>query len=223
MAMHNVVLDPDGDILISVSRVLPSSSNEGTDSEQSESNGIEPDEKPQTDDKPETTEDQWHFRASTNSLCLASTYFRAMMSGPWREATHVYDDGLFHTSLDGFDPEAVSTTLSIIHGLDGRVPRTVSLCFLVDVAYIVDYLDCHQALQLYASLCIEHLAKFDWEPPWGLHSESPQDNWDRWITVAGVFQHSALFAKWTRIAAIKGLDRVPILNLPILSSAYRMF
>lgn len=221
MAIHNIVLDPDGDILITMPGALPSSSNQGLDSKQPKPSGVNPDprealpggdEKSQIADKSGSIEDQWHFRASTKHLSLASTYFKKMMSGPWREANHVHDDGLFHTNLDGFDPDAVSIILNIVHGLNRRVPRTVDLSFLAEIARIVDYFDCHQALHLYASLWIEHLVQLNWE--------SQKDIWDRWIAVAGVFQYSAIFTKWTRIAIIRGLNCAPILELPLLSCTY---
>ncbi|KAI1424094.1 hypothetical protein F5Y12DRAFT_469949 [Xylaria sp. FL1777] len=221
MAVHEVVLDPDGDILVIVPGKLPEGHVEATDSGPDGINidETEPPAEPVIEsEEPEPSasvpqeEEQWRFKASSKHLALASTYAKKMMAGPWREANETHDDGLLHWNFDGFDVNAISIILSVIHGLNRRVPRIVSLAMLAEIARVVDYLECHEVMELYASIWVDHIR----DP---VPSPSRED-WDGWISVAGVFQNTKIFKKWTRIAIMQKLNSPPSLELPILSRVY---
>ncbi|KAI0537125.1 hypothetical protein GGR58DRAFT_358550 [Xylaria digitata] len=248
MAIHEVVLDPDGDILVIVPGKLPEKPVENPDLRGHGPVETEPPEAAPEIDEPEESavaegeaiaeaapeeatnvetvqngghqpdaptaqgEDQWQFKASSKHLTLASTYFKKMMAGPWREANEVHDDGLLHWGFSGFDVSAVSIILSVMHGLNRRVPRTVDLGMLAQIARVVDYLSCHEVMELYASIWVAHLQ--------GPTDSSSRADWDGWISVAGVFQNADIFKQWTRVAIIQKLNVPPSLELPILSQAY---
>ncbi|KAI1751678.1 hypothetical protein F4782DRAFT_531192 [Xylaria castorea] len=238
MAIRDVVLDPDGDILVIVPSTLPEEPSEhpgpyepvtekaeiqetAAATEESASNGISTDEEYQPEAVEESAEDhppepeeeeQWRFKASSKHLALASTFVKKMTTGPWREATEIHDDGLLHWNFDGFDATAISTILSIIHGLNRRVPRTVDLSMLAQIARVVDYLDCHEVMELYASIWVNHLGEST--------PGSSKKDWDSWISITGVFQNPAIFQDWTRVAIVEKLNCPPSLELPILSQAY---
>ncbi|GAP83155.1 putative glutathione s-transferase [Rosellinia necatrix] len=236
MAIQSVVLDPDGDILVIVPGTLPDGLPKGlnypalpvttspppppefefngTESENAETawegatNGEE-----QLPSAPETErEDQWQFKASSKHLSLASTYVKKMMLGPWREANEIHDDGSLHWSLEGFDVTAIYLILCVIHGLNRRVPCIVGLSMLAQIARAVDYLDCHEAMELYASIWMIHLGT--------VASESTKADWDNWISITGVFQNDDAFSKWTRVAIVKKENCSPSPELPVLSRAY---
>ncbi|TGJ88664.1 hypothetical protein E0Z10_g53 [Xylaria hypoxylon] len=246
MAVHEVVLDPDGDILVIVPGKLPENYVENAGPHERESGETESlvaeaaveepiaeevtvaEEVTETEEvtaaeaanseeqQPDASttreeEDQWRFKASSKHLALASPYIKEMMAGPSREANEVHDDGLLHLAFSGFDVDAISLILSVIHGLNRRVPRTVDLSMLAQIARIVDYLSCHEAMELYASIWIDHL-----QGP----TNSSREDWDAWISVAGVFQNAGIFNRWTRVAIVQKLNCPPSLELPILSQAY---
>ncbi|GAW17008.1 hypothetical protein ANO14919_064570 [Xylariales sp. No.14919] len=232
MVIHEVVLDPDGDILVIVPRKLPEnlvgnpgpSEREPTEAELETTEPQEEDalaqdavieEAPnngeQQPDASATLEEQWRFKASSKHLALASTYAKVMMAGPWREANEIHSDGLLHWTLSGFDENAISIILSIVHGLNRRVPRTVKLSMLAEIARAVDYLSCHEVMELYASIWVANLRDV---------TDSSREDWDSWISIAGVFQNAEIFNRWTRVAIIQKLNLPPSLELPILSQAY---
>ncbi|KAI0100166.1 hypothetical protein GGR51DRAFT_373194 [Nemania sp. FL0031] len=228
MAIHEIVLDPDGDMLVIVpgtptpegqtkdtGPLTPKSS--GSDPEAAEAAPAEPPDnsevtEPSASAPPE--EEQWRFKASSKHLALASTYVKKMMSGPWREANEIHDeDELLHWTLDGFDVNAIAIILRIIHGLNRQVLRTIDLGMLAQVSRVVDYLECHEAIELYASIWVAYLNGL---PPTSLQHV----DWDSWISVTGVFQNPEIFRRWTRVAIVEKLNCPPSLELPILSQAY---
>ncbi|KAI0479654.1 hypothetical protein F4859DRAFT_513158 [Xylaria cf. heliscus] len=238
MAIHDVVLDPDGDILVIVPGTLPGdlpsdpgpreprydqaepqeeaiavaedAAAEQAAAEQAANNETSAHEEYSPDAPP--PEGQWRFKASSKHLSLASTFVKKMMAGPWREANEIYDDGLRHWGFDGFDVQAISIILSVIHGLNRRIPRTVDLGMLAQIARVVDYLDCHEVMELYASIWVDHLHDST--------SGSSREDWDSWISITGVFQNPAIFQSWTRVAIVEKLNYPPSLELPLLSQAY---
>ncbi|KAJ8119980.1 hypothetical protein O1611_g10485 [Lasiodiplodia mahajangana] len=172
MAVHDIVLDPEGDILVIVPGALtPEGQTKDADPLTPKSSGSEPQEaEPPLDPVPDNTEEnqptesapppeeeQCRFKASSKHLALASTYVKKMMSGPWREANEVHDDGLLHWTFGGFDVHAIAIILRIIHGLNRQVSRTIDLGMLAQVSRVVDYLECHEAIELYASLWVAYL------------------------------------------------------------------
>ncbi|KAI8953471.1 hypothetical protein F4801DRAFT_116971 [Xylaria longipes] len=223
MAIHDVVLDPDGDILVIVT--LPEDLSNDPDPNQPKPDETEPHQIEATSEEAanngtstaeehqsQPREEQWQFKASSKHLALASTYVKKMITGPWREANEIHDDGLLHWNFDGFDINAISTILSVIHGLNRRVPRTVDLSMLAQIARVVDYLDCHEVMELYASIWVNHLNN--------LTPGLSKEDWDSWISITGVFQNPTIFQSWTRVAIVEKLNCPPSLELPILSQAY---
>ncbi|KAI1355166.1 hypothetical protein F5Y01DRAFT_311084 [Xylaria sp. FL0043] len=230
MAVHEVVLDPDGDILVIVPGKIPrdpaktvsfssnGTNHNGTESadEASEAAPVETpaedainNEEHQPDASAPQDVEEWQFKASSKHLSLASTYIKKMMAEPGNE-TH--DDGLVHWAFSGFDVDAISIILSVIHGLNRRVPRTVSLAMLAQIALVVDYLDCHEVMELYASIWVDHIGDTIKNPS--------REDWDGWISVAGVFHNAPILKRWTRVAIIQKLNGAPSLELPILAKAY---
>ncbi|KAI0514474.1 hypothetical protein F5B22DRAFT_229044 [Xylaria bambusicola] len=236
MAEHEVVLDPDGDILVIVpgkrlEAIAEEPSSVTTDTDGTNVNGVEhptedsverpsessaevPTEGPESTEPHQPNgsvargEEQWQFRASSKHLSLASTHVKMIMSG----AKETHDDGLVHWKFDGFDVDAISIILSVIHGLNRRVPRTVSLPMLAQIARVVDHLECHEVMELYASIWMEHIGDPVPNPS--------QKDWDDWISVAGVFHSPEIFKNWTRVAIIQKLTCPPSLESPILLQAY---
>lgn len=238
MALRDVVLDPDGDILVIVTLPKAPSNDPGPDEpipDEIEFDQTEPPPPPLSPLPPEDVTDnvaliyeeyqpsafshreekQWRFKASSKHLALASTFVKKMITGPWREANEIHEDGLLHWGFDGFDVNAISTILSIIHGLNRRVPRTVDLRMLAQIARVVDYLDCHEVMELYASIWVNHLSNST--------PGSSKEDWDSWISITGVFQNPTIFQSWTRVAIVEKLNYPPSLELPILSLAYGKF
>ncbi|KAI1302065.1 hypothetical protein F5Y03DRAFT_216856 [Xylaria venustula] len=225
-----MVLDPDGDLL-----VILRNPDRTTDPSDDEGQPIDPDYSYVTEFEPferepsslkttivadfddETTsipsdddsEHEWVFKTSSKHLALSSTYFKNTLKRDWHEATKIHEDGLKHWEVQDFDAKAMEIVLSVIHLRNSTIPRTLhDLDTLVEIARIVDYLECHEAMELYASLWIRGL---EYRVPDVYNIELL-----RWICIAGVFRHKKLFERCTRVAIKENHLGIPTLGLPIL-------
>ncbi|KAI1737650.1 hypothetical protein F4680DRAFT_450910 [Xylaria scruposa] len=232
MAEPKVILDPDGDLLVILRNPSPGDYDKPQSSELEGELGV-----PMAyssavraamdaiwggeEDVPSThstlldmpTPLAWllevKFLVSSKHLSLASIHARLMLSGPWLEATQVHDDGLRHWVIEGFDANAMSIVLSIMHNRHDNVPKTVQLEMLVEIARIVDYVGCYDAMVLYAkTLWIPSL-----KPP---ILDLSGTEIMLWICVAGVFREEEIFKECTRLAILGCDNDIPTLGLPIL-------
>ncbi|KAI0206841.1 hypothetical protein F4808DRAFT_466782 [Astrocystis sublimbata] len=149
------------------------------------------------------------FKCSSKHLSLTAPGYKKMLVGPWHEATKLDSDGMRRWVIEGFDKEAMTIVLSVIHHQYIRVPDETSLERLVEIARVVDYVGCGQVLQYHAS-------KF-WIPH--LRSSIPKTfNVELifWICISGVFKDEKIFQDCTYTAIVKSHSGIPCLGLPIL-------
>lgn len=93
----------------------------------------------------------YRYRVSRRHLCLASPVFRAMLEGPWMEATrNGQTTDISEIRASEWDPEALLIILRLIHGLHKDVPRKVCVDTLCNIAAIVDYYQCHDVVEIFA-------------------------------------------------------------------------
>lgn len=98
------------------------------------------------------------YRVSSRHLCLASRVFRTMLEGPWKEKRGTSNAPL-EMSTTQWDPDAFLIVLQIIHGQHRSVPRTVTMEQLRDIAIIVDYYQCHEAIEIFADFWVPGVQK----------------------------------------------------------------
>ncbi|KAJ2973211.1 hypothetical protein NUW58_g8992 [Xylaria curta] len=148
------------------------------------------------------------FKVSSAFLALYSAYFRRMMKGPYREAAEVHDDGLRHSEIEGLTWDAITIVLNIIHGNGDQVPETLELHELLEVARVVDYMKCQEAMEFYSHIWIHHLR----------HTIPKSYNCELllWICIAGVFWDLKIFSRCTRVAVLENARGIPTLGLPVL-------
>ncbi|KAI1737649.1 hypothetical protein F4680DRAFT_468159 [Xylaria scruposa] len=218
MSKPDVVLDPDGDLLVilrnpsSIFDSHPELEPSEPESESDTAIGSDSTEDPEHIDHPD-----WLFKASSKHLSLACPRFKKMMDGPWLEATQVHEDGLRHWVVEGFDVFPMFYVLCIIHGKHRQVPlrglccdvpSTVELNMLVELSRIVDYIECHEVIELFADNWIR-----------GLEINVPKSyNTELifWICIAGVFGKDEIFKRCTRLAIVESHSGIPTFGLPIL-------
>lgn len=139
---------------------------------------------------------------------LASPSLRKMYSGDWKETTLRDEDGLLSWDVgDLFDPNAFIIVMNVVHGLNRKVPRAVDLELLAKIAVIVDYLKCHESMDVFSAIWIE-----------GLRSSIP-GTYSRelilWIMVSSIFRDQKAFGTASRTAILNARDEVPSIGLPI--------
>ncbi|KAB5522899.1 hypothetical protein GE09DRAFT_1258498 [Coniochaeta sp. 2T2.1] len=86
------------------------------------------------------------MKVSSEKMCEASPRFRAMLTGPWLEATTIHTDGLRRVETEGFDHEVFLAVIKIIHDHKQEtlsLPEIIDLEFVAKIAVVVDDLDCY--------------------------------------------------------------------------------
>ncbi|KLO92899.1 Uncharacterized protein LW93_4054 [Fusarium fujikuroi] len=143
---------------------------------------------------------------SGKHLELASPIFKTMLTGPFTEGrTDV--SGFRQITASDWDPEAFKIILTIMHGYNRDVPRSLSLEMLVKVAMIVNYYDCLESVELYAEIWLE-----------GLKSEVPEvygQHCILWMFISWVFSRPIIFRDMTQLALIHSQKLIEVDDFPI--------
>ncbi|KAE8364047.1 hypothetical protein BDV27DRAFT_129048 [Aspergillus caelatus] len=177
------VIDPDYDIILIVTPKPTASS----------------------DPKPEPKATR--FKASSKHLTLTSKYFKGRLNSPWPEGEELKQKGIVELDIPDTDPEAFEVVLNLMHCRTKLVPREVELPLLTQIAVVVDYFDCHEALGLYPESWVNKLR--DSVP--GMFCADAIN----WIFIAYVFGEADIFSCVTRLAQAQGLGTFDTRQLPI--------
>ncbi|KAH8883524.1 hypothetical protein GQ53DRAFT_752983 [Thozetella sp. PMI_491] len=156
----------------------------------------------------EDSEVEIRMLLSSKHLILASSYFRSILKGSWKETAISAGEYIEITAAE-WDTEALLIVMNIIHGHVRRVPRSISLEMLAKIAVLVDYYKCYEVVELFSDCWIESLVK---------QQLLPQEH-DRdlvlWLTVAWVFSQDTLFTNVSKLAMETSRGPIETLGLPI--------
>ncbi|KAF5971427.1 hypothetical protein FBULB1_9231 [Fusarium bulbicola] len=178
--------------------------------------------------KAQDKELKYRFRVSSHHLTLASPVFRKMLTGAWEEsaparttlpekttntpAEAAEASAIREISTTGWDVHAFITVLRIMHSCNRQVPEVVSLSFFVDVAVIVDYYECADAVAIAANLwkkdiLTPNVGRF---PIGGKASVM-------WLWIAWVFAWPSEFhrAAYREVYHTQGMDLIDTHDLPV--------
>ncbi|KAG5807468.1 hypothetical protein H9Q74_008301 [Fusarium xylarioides] len=134
---------------------------------------------------------EFRVLVSGKHLELASPIFKTMLTGPFAEGK-ADSLGFRLITASDWDPEAFKIILTIMHGYNRDVPRSLSLEMLVKVAMIVNYYDCLESVELYTEIWLE-----------GLRSEVPTIYGRDCILclfISWVFSEPTMFQNMTELA-----------------------
>ncbi|KAM0424086.1 hypothetical protein ACHAPD_002571 [Fusarium lateritium] len=95
---------------------------------------------------------------SSRHLILASRAFKAMLEGPWSEATSS-SQSVRQINASDWDAMAFAIVLDIIHGRHRGIPEDMTLGLVARIATIVDYYGFHEALYVYRKRWLSENAK----------------------------------------------------------------
>jgi hypothetical protein len=147
------------------------------------------------------------LRVSSKHLALASSYFSRTLSDNWKEGNTLRKQGCLEMELKDWDAEAMMILMNIFHQRNRSIPRTLPLEMLTRVAALVDYYECHEAVELYADLWVANL------------KEDLPELYTRevlmWICISTVFKLSKEFLKSTKVALQNSRGPINTLRLPI--------
>ncbi|KAF4962827.1 hypothetical protein FSARC_9110 [Fusarium sarcochroum] len=148
----------------------------------------------------------YRMLVSSSHLSQVSPVFHQMLKGPFSESI-TDKDGFYRITASGWDPHALTVVFDIIHGHNRSVPRQLPLEMLAKVAVIVDYYDCLEAVETFAEIWVNAMAK----------SQSDVYGKDSmlWLLVSWVFRHRAIFEKMARLAIMHSKRLIMVDDLPI--------
>ncbi|KAG8361285.1 hypothetical protein FVEN_g984 [Fusarium venenatum] len=157
-------------------------------------------------DQTETQPVDLHFRLCSAILKITSSFFKKAMNGAWK-ATEC-EPGFEWTLLErDWDAEVFLILMNILHHNARRVPRTIPLETLAKIATLVDYYDCHEAVNI-------------WVEKWTSNLSLPEPEYYSRelllrLTVARVFPDNKAFRALTKVAIERSRGPIHTLGLPI--------
>ncbi|EEP76428.1 predicted protein [Uncinocarpus reesii 1704] len=196
-------LDPDGDITLVLTRFV---TYVDEDDEILGTKAI-----PQADTGDDgVVEEEVIIHASSRHMILASPVFRAMLQRKFSESNTLQLTGRVEIRLPDDDPDALLILLNIIHGHVRKVPLSVDLITLIQLAILVDKYDIHEAVELFSNFWFDNLK-----------STIPGEYTDdipAWICICWVFDRPNEFKVTTHLALRQGKQAITSGELPIPSS-----
>ncbi|KAF7121802.1 hypothetical protein CNMCM5793_009355 [Aspergillus hiratsukae] len=146
------------------------------------------------------------IRVSSKHLSLASPVFEKMFHGLWKEAQCLHA-GHVEIEMDWQNMDAMLILMNVIHGHGPDVPRNVSLEMLTEISILVDYYNCHKAIQLAVDQWIRPLL--------AAMAEEFCDDIVRWIWISWVLRLADTFRSATHCAVTQSKGPISSLGLPI--------
>ena len=147
------------------------------------------------------------IKVSSKHLALASPIFKNKLQVGSSRATK-QSDGRIHLQLvEGFDPAAVTIVMNAVHGRGSKIPKSVDIETLAQIALFVDRFQLFDAVEVYADRWI-----------WKLEDATPHtygEDLVRWVYISHIFRHATVFKTVTEITAIHSPGPIDTFGLPI--------
>jgi hypothetical protein len=136
-----------------------------------------------------------HMRVSSKHMMLASPVFKAMFQrGNFKEGRELGSTGRVEVPLDD-NPEAFLIVLNVIHGRNRRVPRQVSMELMTNISILVDKYQMVEAVEVFSCSWIEDL-KIDLPKSYQPHE---REDVYRWVGISWVFGKRVEFKAMTQL------------------------
>ncbi|EAW19549.1 BTB/POZ domain-containing protein [Aspergillus fischeri NRRL 181] len=105
------------------------------------------------------TQDESCFRiqVSAKHLMLASSVFKKILTGGWKESVAYLQKGSVEITVESWDIKALLILLCAIYSQHYRIPRTLTLEMLAKVTVLADYYDCKEAMCVWMTIWIDAL------------------------------------------------------------------
>lgn len=147
------------------------------------------------------------IRVSLKHLTLASSYFERNFKSGMSESHILSSEGRLDFRMNEENPKAMLTVMNVIHGRSRQVPRRISLDMLTKIAVLVDYLECHEAIEPFSDMWIDNLK--------GAIATNYSKVLIQWLCISLVFHKKSQFTAMTCIAIRQAKGPVQTLGLPI--------
>ncbi|KAJ0422972.1 hypothetical protein BJY00DRAFT_279188 [Aspergillus carlsbadensis] len=147
-----------------------------------------------------------HIRASSKHLSLACGYFARMFASGFSEGIELQSKGMIELQILHVNGLAFLLLILIIHCKPRLVPRKVSKETLTDFAVLVDYYQCHDAVEVFSEMWIKAIK--DVKETAALASL-------HWVLISWVFKHKPKFKEATKEFVGTWSSHISSLGLPI--------
>jgi hypothetical protein len=215
------VIDPDGDLLLLLSRPTEKKSEPSSENSDADENPVSDVRHPENessvgrtasnaatqDESLDTlscsaTEDAGepdidvHMRVSSKHMMLASPVFKAMLQrGNFKEGLELSVRGSLSIPLPDDNPEAFLIILNIIHGRNRAVPRQLSISTMTNISVLVDKYQMVEAVEVFSCSWIEDL-KIDLPESYQPHE---RETVHQWVGISWVFGKRVEFKAMTQL------------------------
>lgn len=149
------------------------------------------------------------FLVSSKHLILGSDFFEARLAPNGREARRLEEYGSvkMHLETTAHGPETMHILLSILHGLQPRIPSGFGATGLWKLALATNYFLCYEALQSWGLWYCQQLVPV-------LPTEFLPSSW-KLIFISYVFGHHTLFRHLTKMAQQRATGSIYAGSSPI--------
>jgi hypothetical protein len=149
------------------------------------------------------------IRVSSKHLVLASSYFKHNLGSGLAESCTLQSKGHLELPMDGQGLGEILIVMNIIHNRNRQVPPKISLNTLTKIAVLVDYLECHEAIEPFSDMWIANLR---------MKTGIPND-YSRalvqWLCISLVFNKPTIFNPTAFTVIHHATGPVETLGLPI--------
>jgi hypothetical protein len=220
MTLELHIIDPDGDLLLLLSRPVKKKSelSESSDADENPVSDVPHAENKsyvgraasnaatqdgssdtllgsETEDAGEPDIDV-HMRVSSKHMMLASPVFKAMLHrGNFKEGRELDFTGSVSIPLPDDHPEAFLIVLNIIHGRNRAVPRQLSISTMTNISILVDKYQMVEAVEVFWSSWVEDL-KIDLPKS---YQPDERETVHRWVGISWVFGKRVEFKAMTQL------------------------
>ncbi|KAL3464820.1 hypothetical protein BJX64DRAFT_286008 [Aspergillus heterothallicus] len=147
-----------------------------------------------------------HIRASSKHLTLACSYFANMLDSDFNKGACLRENGHVKLQIDHPNGLAFLVLMLIIHGRPRYVPQKLSRRTLADVAVLVDYYQCHDAVELLSGIWIENI-------PGIIHTGCT--GYLDWVIISWVFARDSAFKEATGYLIMLSDSTISAPGLPL--------
>ncbi|QMW40840.1 hypothetical protein G4B11_004120 [Aspergillus flavus] len=185
-----------------------------------ENRAVEVDYREDTDQSVNLPKDRQHveqhlrIRASSKHLTLACPQFKRTLQPGFQEGNELKSQGYLEIPVQDWPALPFLIVAMIIHGRTRTVPRKVSLERLAEIAVIVDYYECYEAVEIFSDMWINTLA----ERP----MESVSDA-EKWLFISWAFQQDTIFESSSKYLQLRYTTNMATIPYPIPSSVRGQF
>ncbi|OJJ30339.1 hypothetical protein ASPWEDRAFT_706889 [Aspergillus wentii DTO 134E9] len=91
------------------------------------------------------------IRVSSKHLTLSSRYFEKRLKSCWPEGSELQYKGQVTMTIFDWNKAALLMVLKIMHCKTRKVLKFIDLNLLCEIAVLVDYIGCHEAVEMFAA------------------------------------------------------------------------